>query len=739
MDISEAQAASRATRKAVEAQDSSVVAANWSGYVRARDNGHKDFVRDAKQFDRYYVGDQWDESTLATLKAANRPAMTVNLCLSTINAMTGEYIGTRQDIDVKPVDADASEDVANALDKIIGHILHDSKSKYLEKQVFMDGLIQERGYFDIRMDYEENIFGEIRESCLDPLDVLPDPGARSYDPREWTEVYVTRWLTPDQIEEQYGEEFGEKIRVIDSGNTYGNDSVDMDPETLSGSRGYYSLGPDGSPNEEDARQVKRVRVIERQYWKLANRKYFVDVETGDTSPVPDDWAPERVQRVIDYCAAKGTRMQVIKRVQRRVRWTVTCDKLLLHDGWSPYDQFTIVPFFAYFRRGKPFGVLRNLISSQDILNKTTSQELHVINTTANSGWIIEQNSLANMTVAQLESIGAKTGLVLEYNRSSTPPQKILPNQIPSGLDRVSAKTVMYFREISGVSTAMLGMPGQEISGTALVNKQQRGLTQMNVVFDNLALTRQIRGEIILGLIQKFYTDTRLFRIMGTGDEGQREEQPVTVNEPDPVTGEILNDVTLGEFKVVISSKPSKDSEADSDVEQLLRAREAGIMVPDWAVMEASNISNRKEIAGWMRQMQGASEPTEEELQMAQMQAELTMQQQVAVIDELKAKAQERIANATKLMAEAESLPAGMQLEMQKFGAQMRMDLEQQSKELQASREDLMARLALMRDKNKTQQYVANIQALTKRLDTQAKERIASTRTSARVISSKKRA
>ena len=124
---------------------------------------------------------------------------------------------------------------------------------------------------------------------------------------------------------------------------------------------------------------------------------------------------------------------------RKVRWTVTADTVVLFDDWSPYDHFTLVPFFPYFRRGKPFGMVRNLLSPQEQLNKITSQELHIVNTTANSGWIVESGSLSGMTADDLEEHGAETGLVLEYNRGSTPPGKIPPNQIPTGLDRISQK------------------------------------------------------------------------------------------------------------------------------------------------------------------------------------------------------------------------------------------------------------------------------------------------------------
>ena len=100
---------------------------------------------------------------------------------------------------------------------------------------------------------------------------------------------------------------------------------------------------------------------------------------------------------------------------------------MLHDDWSPYEHFTLVPYFPYWRRGKPFGMVRNLISPQEQLNKISSQELHIVNTTANSGWIVESGSLTGMNADDLEEHGAETGLVLEFNRGSTPPGKIPPN------------------------------------------------------------------------------------------------------------------------------------------------------------------------------------------------------------------------------------------------------------------------------------------------------------------------
>ena len=163
-------------------------------------------------------------------------------------------------------------------------------------------------------------------------------------------------------------------------------------------------------------------------------------------------------------------------------------------------------------------MVRNLLSSQEQLNKITSQELHIVNTTANSGWIVENGSLSGMTADDLEEHGAETGLVLEFNRGSTPPAKIPPNQkIPTGLDRLGQKAAANIKQISGITDAMLGQDSAEVSGVAIQAKQNRGSMLLQVPLTNLAKSRQYLAESILGLIQGYYTEERVIQITDESD------------------------------------------------------------------------------------------------------------------------------------------------------------------------------------------------------------------------------
>ena len=118
-------------------------------------------------------------------------------------------------------------------------------------------------------------------------------------------------------------------------------------------------------------------------------------------------------------------------------------------------------------------MVRNLLSPQEQLNKIASQELHIVNTTANSGWLVESGSLVGMNSDDLEEHGAETGLVLEYARGTTPPVKIQPNQIPTGLDRISQKAATNIKAISGINDSMLGTDSAEVSGIAIRQAESR--------------------------------------------------------------------------------------------------------------------------------------------------------------------------------------------------------------------------------------------------------------------------
>ena len=683
-------------KKMDAATEASIARNQWDRYIRARDNGHLDYIDMAKRCDSFYRGEQWDEADIASLDNEGRPALTINTILPTVNTVIGEQSSRRADVQFKPRRG-GEQAIAETLTKLYMQISDNNKLDWTEAQVFSDGLIMDRGYFDVRMDFDDHIEGEIRIKAKDPLDILIDPDAKDWDPKTWNEVFETRWMSTDEIEEVYGRKKADKLRTIaENGSTLGIDSIEYEEQRFGKTNSGLEYGKEMPKDPEEVGACRAIRVLERQYRRLVSCKFYVDPLTGDQRQVPDFWSTRKINQFADQYG-----LTTIERMARRVRWTVSADLVVLHDDWSPYEDFTIIPYFPYWRRGKPFGMVRNLLSPQEQLNKISSQELHIVNTTANSGWIVENGSWTGMTADDLEEHGATTGLVLEFNRGSSPPAKIPPNQIPTGLDRLGMKAAANIKQISGGSDAMLGTDKPEVSGVAIQAKQQRGALMIQVPLDNLGKTRHYLAENILKLVQRFYTEQRIVQVTNENDP-MKPREPMMINEVTP-EGTVANDLTIGEYDVVIGTQPARDSFDETQFAEALSLKSVGVPVPDDMIVEYSHLQRKEELARRIRIMTGQEPPTEEEAQLMQFQQEAQIRQIQIEIAKLEAEVgkiqSESALNIAKVQDLSEVNP---QIQLSKIQA-----------ELQMRREELALRQNLSDMSNQVRQGQAELQSATK--------------------------
>lgn len=576
---------------------------NWARYLYGKDRGHTDYVIHAERCENMYLGGgrQWSPEARAQLARERRPGFEFNEIKPSVNSAIGYQIHNRMDIAFKPRGGDSDLFKATILSKAAMQVADLCALHWHETQMFSDGLIQQRGYYDIRMDFNRNIKGEIVIDTLDPMDVIPDPDSKSYDPDKWGDVIITRWLTLDEIEQIYGKKAKKHAEESnDAGHDFGDleDGVERSKFATRKDWGYT----DACATKEDG--LERYRVIDRQRFVYELTPCLVWPVTGDVQ-VEDTMAADSVSDALANGAVRA------KRMRRRIKWVVTTFSATLHDEYSPYESFTVVPYFAYFRRGKTCGMVDDAIGPQEVLNKAVSQELHIVNSSANSGWIIEEGSLANMTVKDLQQVGAKTGLVVEFKKNSTPPRKIEPNSVPTGIDRLIDRASKALKDVT-VPEAMRGQQGPETSGIAIQAKQFASQQQLSVPLDNLAYTRQLLAKRMLSLIQRYYDTHRIFRITETDPmTGKPKEELLEINKFDPATGGYINDVTIGTYDVVITEQPMQVTFQNSQFQQALEMRKAGVRINDATMVRYSNLSDKAEILESLPGDQPPADPTVE--------------------------------------------------------------------------------------------------------------------------------
>lgn len=578
-----------------------VVQRNWDRYMYGKLKGHEQYIYDAREDEDAYLGRglQWSEEDREYLESVGRPALEENHIFPAVNTAIGLQLQSRVDIAFRPAREGSSEKTAETLSKVGMQICDDVKFRWHETQVYSDGMIQQRGYFDFRMDFAENIQGDIACATLNPLHVIPDPDASSYDPREWADVTIVRYPTIDEIGQIFGQDKATQVFSFSGYNTMYGDDPDLDNkigfgQDGSGIRGYESL--------VDEKGTSRVMVLDRQY-RVFEMQQAIATPTGDVISTVG-----MSKQQIAYELNAGAFLA--KRFLPRIRWSVTANGVCLHDNYSPYRTYTVVPYFPYFRRGRTRGMVDNALDPQRAANKLLSQIVHIVNTTANSGYFVPQGSLVNMTVDDLARRGAESGIVVVYDPTKGKPEKIQPNSLPLGHERIIDRSEYSIKSITGISDALQGLHGPEVSGEAIKTKQYMGQTQLGGPLDNLARTRHMCAEKFLELLQDFYTEERVIMVTDTTDISQIKYDPVKINEVTP-EGEIINDFTVGKYSVVVTDQPTQATFQDNQFKQAMEMRKEGVNIPDSALIEMSSLTKKHEIAKKMSEATPASDPVAE--------------------------------------------------------------------------------------------------------------------------------
>jgi hypothetical protein len=112
---------------------------------------------------------------------------------------------------------------------------------------------------------------------------------------------------------------------------------------------------------------------------------------------------------------------------------------------------------------------------------------------------------------------------------------------------------------TGIFDASLGAKGNETSGRAILARQKEGDTSNFHYADNLNITLRHVGRCMLSMIPRIYDAPRMVRILGEDEKPSH----VQINQPtmpqiddSGAIQTVLNDMTVGEYDVTVTSGPS---------------------------------------------------------------------------------------------------------------------------------------------------------------------------------------
>lgn len=167
-------------------------------------------------------------------------------------------------------------------------------------------------------------------------------------------------------------------------------------------------------------------------------------------------------------------------------------------------------------------------------------------------------------------------------------------------------------------------------------------------------------------------------------------EPMVLNFETP-EGDIINNLTLGEYDVIVSSAPARDSFDETQFAEALSLRQAGVAIPDDAIVGYSHLMKKEELAKRIRVMTGQEPPTPEQAQAIQAQQMLQMQNLQLETMKLQAEVEklqtESAVNVAKVQEVAQVNP---QVRMAELQAKIQMNQEQLElrRELSAATNDI---------------------------------------------------
>lgn len=582
---------------------------NWQAIVlhaerfrRAADS-LQEWSPNAKKAVEYFEGKQWGEADLMKLNEQGRPALVINKIQPLVKLVMGYHINNQTDIKYLPGnDGTGTADIARVISQVSKQISEINELPYIDTEVFLDGLLTGRGYYDCRMNFDNNIFGNCQWKAADNFSVYPDPDGLEYDLNSGNYVMKSRWVSPDEVEFHYGVDAANMIRPLTGGMTF-----DAFPTSIYGQQDevtpWRSFGGDTelygswrSLTDQFYSWVdtlrKTIRLLEIQHYVRTWRWFFVDLEAGDQKPVPDNWSPEQCQRVLAWAQSQGQQLALERKQTRRLRWTHLVGDIMVYDAWSDYDSFSIVPYFPYFRRGKTQGMVEPLMDSQDEINVRRSARINIIGRASNGGWKYAKGTLDAQQKAKLERDGGRPGYNMEWDpkQGLPPPEQITAQQAPISIAELEKEATNDMKEIAGINDSALGQVDQAtISGRAILARQQQSVIGLEGFINNFHRTKNLAGRKQLEVIQTFYTTQRIIRVVGKG------ATPISMVINQKAAEGVINDVTLGEYQVDIGEVSLSDDFLAGQFNELMTMKQMGIPIPDDFIIDASSIGRKDEL------------------------------------------------------------------------------------------------------------------------------------------------
>ena len=561
---------------------------------------------------KFAGGDQWPVEIQNSRLLESRPYLTINKIDAYCRQIENQQRQQRPRMKAHGMNNESDEKVAEIITGICRHIENQSDADAAYDHAFSFAVRMGWGYWRVMHDYprtdsfdQELYIKRIENAFM----VYFDPNSNEPDGSDAEKCLITEVVSKESFRKMY-------------------------PEADDGS-GFNARGTGDSQSEWITREDIRIA----EYFYTERKRMMLYLLSDGTTVYEDEKPKESVlQDAGIYVVSKR------ETVKKQIKWCkLTGMEILETSNWAG-KYIPVVPVYGQQlivdSKKKKFGLTRMAKDPQRMYNFWSTALTESVALAPKAKYLLAEGQDEGHEM-EWNTANIKSMPVLRYKQTDSEgkpapvPQRIQPEPPPTGM-------VTALQGLNSDLMAVIGiydpsqLPNGNQSGKAINGMQQQSDMTNFHYYDNL--TRSIRhtGRIILDLIPHIYDKERVLRIIGADGKGEL----VTLNQKtadEEGVEKVLNDVTVGEYDIVMETGPgyaSKRAEAVDSMMGLFAAdpnlvQIAGdLLVRNMDFPGAEIIADRLAASNPMAQIDDKSPiPPQAQMQLKQSQATIQQLQQ----------------------------------------------------------------------------------------------------------------
>ena len=522
----------------------------------------------------------WPQKVYNNRTANDRPCITINKLPGFTDQIVNDSRLNKVAIKVRPDGGGATSEMAQVISGLIRNIENASDAVTAYETALEAAVQSGFGFFRIITEYagDDSFDLDIKiKRIKNQFTVFIDPRAEEVDKRDARFAFITEKISEDEFKARFpGRPLPSQLQ-----SQFGDEDTNLwVEENLYRIAEYwvrtpvkkrlYGLSDGRTVMADDWDLIKDDLKAQEQIIHLAPSPENPNVPIEVEGPAPEgSGLPETVlnpaptvvrERMVETFEVSHYLIDGADIIEGPTKWP---------GKWIPIipvmGKETTVDDRTYTR-----SAIRFAKDPQRLYNYFRSAAAETVALAPKAPYVMEEEQIEGHETAW-QNIGQQnpTYLLYKHKTNVPPPSRQVVTATAIGEITEAQMSNDEMKATTSLFDASLGSQGNETSGRAILARQREGDVANFTFHDNLRRGVKFAGDILVDLIPRVFDTERQLVVVGDDDE----ESTVMVNQEviDAATGEtvIINDLSLGKYKLVVTVGPSFTTQRVEAAESML--------------------------------------------------------------------------------------------------------------------------------------------------------------------------